>query len=74
MKNAGILSQNNNQGKKLQNMEIQQSQYGNSNTGSNTQNYQSVGQNNPLKTFYSSIQSLIPKMSNPDPVIRLQAA
>lgn len=55
-------------------MENQQSQYGNSNTGTNTQNYQSVGQNNPLKTFYSSIQSLIPKMSNPDPVIRLQAA
>lgn len=28
---------------------------------------------NPLKLFYSSIQSFIPKMSNPDPVVRLQA-
>jgi hypothetical protein len=27
-----------------------------------------------LKTFYSSIQGLIPKMSNPDPTVRLQAA
>lgn len=30
--------------------------------------------NNAIKTFYSSLQNLIPKMSNPDPVIRLQAA
>lgn len=40
---------------------------------SNSNTIHSNHASNSLKIFYSSLHNLIPKMSNPDPSVRLQA-
>jgi len=65
VKNSGILPQLNGiQSKKTQfdGNSTQQTSFGQPNFNQNA-----------LKYFYSSIQSFIPKMSSPDPIIRLQS-
>lgn len=78
VKNTGILGQQPGQQSKRsiqteKTLDREREREGNSNTQSNNAGSGLQG-GQYLKTFYNSIQNLIPRMSNPDPVIRLQSA
>lgn len=84
MKNMGVLAQPQTQNNKKLTYsnpqklsESETNSHGNSihipSTNASHQNA-TIQSASSLKYFYSCLHNLIPKMSNPDPVIRLQAA